>query len=554
MPSHALPRRPPRWRVGAVLGALWGFCAALLLFKAVHVDDAAHLAIAQHITSDPLHPMRARVFWASAPAPAHELNQPHLFFYLLAGLLTASASIEALHLAMGAFTAAALYGTYRLVRACTDRDDLGLFAAAALGLGPALAPSQNLMTDVPLLALFVLSFAVLSTEPTSARRLVAAGSAIAAACLVKYTGLALLPIFAWWLWRHPRRPLWALGIPLAVLAAWSAFNVWDYGDVHLLGRRIALAEDAPSAPAAVGLAFGRSALFVLTLGAMAPFTLAFSARAAARFGGRRLILGGALGLAITTAGGQLLAAYGPEVLRGETLVHSFLRGLFFLNGALVIALAVSAARRLGTPVVRLLAAWAAGVSLFIVVLSPFVAVRHVLLVLPPVLGLLLVDPEGRPGPRSTAAALALSALLGLGVGVADWRIADAYRDLPARLEPELAGARRVLYLGHWGFQHYAEEAGWTPYVPGVTRLAPGDVLVRPRAVDQPAMLPADAARMPVRELVVLEASPLDLFRTVTPRLGYYSVWHGLPWTLSLAPLETVELRQAAQPSSPINGT
>lgn len=540
-----------------MLGALGGFCAALVLFKAVHVDDAAHLAIAEHIARDPLHPMRAQVFWASAPAPAFELNQPHLFFYLLAGLLAAGASIEALHLAVGVFTAAALYGTHRLVRSCTDREDLGLFAAAALGLGPALAPSQNLMTDVPLLALFVVAFAAMAqpaTEREGPRRPVLAASAIAAACLVKYTGLALLPIFAWWLWRHPRRPLWALAIPLVVLAAWSAFNVWDYGAIHLFGRRIALAEDAPSAPAAVGLAFGRGALFVLTLGAMAPFTLAFGARAAARFGGGRLLLGGALGLAVTTAGGQLLAAHGPQVLRGETLVHSFLRGLFFLNGALVIALAASAARRVRAPIVHLLGAWAAGIGLFIVVLSPFVAVRHVLLVLPPVLGLLLVDPADRPSPRAAAAALALSALLGLGVGVADWRIADAYRDLPARLEPELAGARRVLYLGHWGFQHYAEAAGWTPYVPGVTRLAPGDVLVRPRAVDQPAMTPADAARMPVRELVVLDCSPLDLFRTVTPRLGYYSVWHGLPWTLSLAPLETVELRQVAQPSSPINGT
>lgn len=561
MPSEPLPRRPPGWRAAAVLAAVWAFGCALELGKAVHIDDTAHLAIAEHIARDPWHPMQAEVYWAAAPAPAHDLNQPHLFFYLLAGLLAAGASIEGLQLAVCGFTGLAIVGTWRLVlRACGD-DALALFAAAALGLGPALAPSQNLMTDVPLLALWTVALAALIAPTTDRRgpgRPLLGAVAIAAAVLIKYTTLALLPVLTWWLWRHRRRALWVLAIPLVTLAAWSAFNLWDYGGIHLLGRRIAVAEDAPSLPAAVGLTVGRGALWVLTLGAMSPFTLAWAPRAAARFGARRVWTGAAVALPLLTVGGQLLAAFGPDVLRGETVVHSFLRGLFFANGVLVLALSVGALRRARrAPIAQLLGAWIAAITLFIVVLSPFVAVRHVLLVLPATLALLALDPDTPPTPPTRWGALALSLAIGLGVGVADWRTADAYRDLPARLSPALADAPRVLFLGHWGFQRYATEAGWEPYVPGRTALALGDVLVRPSMVDQPALAPSDAARLRLRDTVVLEAGALDLFRTVTPRLGYYSVWHGLPWTLTLEPIERVELLvvdQPAQPSSPINGT
>lgn len=562
MPEQPLPRRPPRWRAAAVLAAVWAFCCALELGKAVHIDDTAHLVIAEHIVRDPGHPMRAAVYWASAPAPAHELNQPHLFFYLLAGLMALGAGPLGLHLAVCGFTGLTLYATWRLVRRAAGDEDLALFAAAALGLGPALAPSQNLMTDVPLLALWTLglaSFVAPGTDRRATGRRVLGATAIGLACLVKYTSLVLLPVLAWWLWRHRRRSLWVLAIPLALLAAWSAFNLWDYGGIHLLGRRISVAEDAPSLPAMIGLTVGRGALWVLTLGAMSPFTLAWAPRAAARFGARRILIGAAVALPLLTVGGQLLAAWGPEVLRGETVVHSFLRGLFFANGVLVLALCVGAARRAwSAPVVQLLAVWVFGVTLFIVVLSPFVAVRHVLLALPPTLALLALDPEAPSTPRSRWAALALSLVIGLGVGVADWRTADAYRALPARLEGSVADASRVLFVGHWGFQRYATEAGWTAYVPGRTELRAGDVLVRPANVDRPALAPEDEARLRLRETVVLEAGPLDLFRTVTSRLGYYSVWHGLPWTLTLEPIDRVDVLELdhspRQPSSPISGT
>ncbi len=549
MPVQPLPRRTLVWRAGVPLAGVWLVCTALNLFKGVHIDDTAHLAIADHIAHDPLHPMAAEVFWQDRPAPASELNQPHLFFYALAGLLALGGSLTSAHLAMSLFTGLALWATYRTVLRSSGDVTAAVSAATLLGLGPALAPSQNLMTDVPLLGFTTLALAALigpatdrATDPAGPR-IAFAAAMIGVACLVKYTGLVLLPVLVWWVWRRRRRHLWTISIPLAMLAAWSAFNVWDDGEIHLLGRRISVSDDTPNALAAVGLVLARGALYLITLGALCPFTLAFAARIDERMDAKRVGLIAAIALPVITVGGQVLAAFGPEVLRGETVIHSLLRGLFFLNGLLVVALAFgSARRRWDAPEVPLLTVWVTSLALFIVVLSPFVAVRHVLLVLPPLLALLLADPEARPQRRALRAALGLSLVIGLGVGVADWRIADAYRTLPARLSAEVeVDGSRVFYLGHWGFQHYAEEAGWLPYVPGRTVLEPGDRLVHPLQVDAPELEPADRARLALVRTVTLEAGPLDLFRTVTPRLGYYSVWHGLPWTLSLAPLERVEV-------------
>ena len=40
---------------------------------------------------------------------------------------------------------------------------------------------------------------------------------------------------------------------------------------------------------------------------------------------------------------------------------------------------------------------------------------------------------------------------------------------------------RTWFVGHWGFQFYAERHGWHPVVPAETRFQPDDWLVLPDA-------------------------------------------------------------------------
>src|SRR6202035_2992471 len=99
-----------------------------------------------------------------------------------------------------------------------------------------------------------------------------------------------------------RRKAWksllALSVPVAALVAWSAFNWIAYGEIHLLERAGAVALPDGAVQTAVALAAGRLPLWILGLGAVSPFAVAFAVQA-----GRRVlwICAGA-GAAIAAAG------------------------------------------------------------------------------------------------------------------------------------------------------------------------------------------------------------------------------------------------------------
>jgi len=141
------------------------------------------------------------------------------------------------------------------------------------------------------------------------------------------------------------------------------------------------------------------------------------------------------------------------------------------------------------------------------------------------------------------AALALSVTLILGAIVslslawedAEW--AHGYR----RIAREIAAAnegKRVWFVGHWGFQHYATERGLIPYSPRDDELDPGDLLV----------VPLNAARQSVPESVMDHLSVLERLsivpvlpaRTMGGGGGFYSTgWGPLPWGWSREPADVV---------------
>lgn len=83
----------------------WLFVTAFNLTKAYHIDDTAHLETARAIQNDPLHPMSQTVNWIDTAEPIHKLNQPHLFFYLIALVVFLFGESEViLHLLLAIFS------------------------------------------------------------------------------------------------------------------------------------------------------------------------------------------------------------------------------------------------------------------------------------------------------------------------------------------------------------------------------------------------------------------------------------------------------------------
>lgn len=523
-------------RLPPAVYALGAIASAFTLTKPVHVDDAAYLFVARAILRDPVHASSAMVNWDQVPEPIHALYMPHLIMYVYAAALKLGASVQALHLVSAAFIVLALCLVWRLAALVAPHH--ALWITALVGLGPAFLPAANLMLDVPTLATwagFFYCMALYGREGREARAWQACAF-IAVGCLIKYASVLLLPAFVVLAlrrksWRHLR----ALALPLGALLAWSGFTWFAYGGVHLFERATSLAEADEGLRTLLALSAGRLPLWVVGLGALSPFALAFAGR-----GRGRLLVGcGLVGLAVAIAG-LLLPHPDLPVFAGVNATDAVLRGLFFANG-LFFALLARRALLDGGEDTAVLATWAACALFLTVFVVPFPAARHVLQALPPLL--LLVARAFPPAPVARRAALAATAALGVALAISDWRRADVYRD-EARAIPSPSTTWTV---GHWGWQWYATEQGMREYAPGLSRLAVGDVLVAPQTIHRQRFSVEDAAALRPVAVKAAPGTALDLLRTATPAGGLYYFWAAVPWTVRSGPVETFQFYRVEKP-------
>jgi hypothetical protein len=421
---------------------------------------------------------------------------------------------------------------------------LAVWVTGLLVLGPAFLPGQNVMSDVPLLAFWLMYFFALDVGREGCRQGVYVGAALAlsAACLVKYTSLAVLPVLPIMIvQRRHWKALWVVLIVVGALVAWSLFNLADYGGVHLLGR--------PSGMGSVSMIMSMVVDWVAGCGAIAPFSLAFLIRK--RWTRMDLGLVGAAALA-----GLLLFLSAKR--GGAALPAALLWGAFYANGFFVIALTTAAFVR-GVGGTRpgdarrdrniLLALWlAAGVG-FTVFFAPFMAVRHILLVLLPVLLLLALNREDLLGPFAVRLGLGASVVLGCVLAVSDSIYADTHRAY-ARSLRQAYPTEHLVGSGHWGWQWYLKEQGIEHYDPERTVLVPRSLFVVPQNVHGPD-IPGHAYRQ-LRKVDedVVPASPLTWFRTVAPGGGGYYAFSFqqriLPWMVTRAPVERFRLYRVSR--------
>jgi hypothetical protein len=136
--------------------------------------------------------------------------------------------------------------------------------------------------------------------------------------------------------------------------------------------------------------------------------------------------------------------------------------------------------------------------------------------------------------------------LGLGLGVAilraDAALAEVGRRATAELiEPRVAAGQRVWFVGHWGFQWYAENAGARPVTLTPPYPSRGDFLV----VDlgggtSTPLLDMMANRFPQMNQVghVLDSDPGGRVMDAKLGVGFYSNAAGhLPWAWGTTPVD-----------------
>ncbi|MCH5719618.1 ArnT family glycosyltransferase [Niabella hibiscisoli] len=219
---------------------IWVFLTAINIEKAFQMDDGFHMEAAQHIAEEPLRPMSGMIRWDNdEPEPMHHANQPPLLFYMIAGLATVFGFNEVvMHLLIAAFSFLALYWFYK---ACVLlKVKRPLLLVALLGLCPAFVVSQNVMTDVPIMALMIGAFyyLLLSSTRQENRNTLMAIVLLTIGLFIKYSVLPVLAAVAllFLLRTEYKKLLWLL-IPIALIALWTVWNFWEFGGSHLFARR-----------------------------------------------------------------------------------------------------------------------------------------------------------------------------------------------------------------------------------------------------------------------------------------------------------------------------
>jgi len=535
-----------RYKSYGLLVLLSLICASFNLTKPVHIDDTAHLLIARKILEDPLHPMSGELNLASNTAlPISSINQPFLFFYLQALVMLFFGQSElAQHLLMALITSIAIGFFYRLARLLVPKH--ALFLTALFVLGPVFIPGQNLMTDVPVVTLWLIFFwAVFSVSDGGPTVKYWIGSAaIGAACLVKYTSLILLPIFLFVIvLRRQWRALWTLSVPVVALVGWSFFNYFDYGHVHILNRSLE--------SFGITMIILKAVEWFVGVGAIAPFSVIFLSRENIR---RPLWIAA---VCLFAGEAMFLVSYGYY----KSFYLAAWWALFFINGIFTISLVnISLMRgRKGNDKIKvernlILFLWLAGAFTFIVLFAPFMAIRHIMLAVPGILLLLGYNFEHSIECRQGIFGLILTATLGILIALSDYSYAAIYRDYAPKIVKELPFGATIWYTRYRSWQWYADLAGMRQYDTERTIFKNGDYVIVPGVVTKQKagvvirekILPHHQQILKKVRQITVNAKPVTWLRTMSekPYGGYYLFSlgiHGPPWLFSTAPLETFSI-------------
>ena len=193
-----------------------------------------------------------------------------------------------------------------------------------------------------------------------------------------------------------------------------------------------------------------------------------------------------------------------------------------------------------------LVVWLCAALAVAVVLLPFGTARYMLPTLPPLWLLLVRRFEAIPRvPRwlslATAAVVAQGLLLGAMLGVADAEYAGRYREV-AWIVRHDHPSQRIWFVGEWGFRYYMGELGGLYLRSSDEAPQKGDIIIRPSIAGMHEMSAAVRRRAVLTQEIDLGSRwPIRLM-SFKANAGYYSVhWGFLPWALSKAPLERIEI-------------
>ncbi len=527
---------------------------ALFAGKPLHIDDPFYVLVGEHILEQPLDFFGLTINWYGHEQQLADVNQnpPLVCYWIALVLLVAGGSEVALHLAFVLPALSVVLGVYALGTRWSGRPFVASLAALATPV--LLVSATTVMSDVLMLASYCWSvfFWTRGIDERRPRDLCIGALLIAVSTLTKYFGVTLFPLlFAYGVLGTRRLGVWVawFALPVAVLAGYEILSTALYGHgLFLTAAGYAVSHGQGEGHGVVG----RSLLGLVFAGGCVAPVLLWSPFTTSR---RGLLVG--LGVVVTAvvalwASGRL----GVEVLRDEagTRWPWFAHAAVFAAAAIALLWFVAdGVRTQRDRYAVFLALWIGGTLAFAVVVNWTTNARAVL-PLVPALGILVarnMDHARAPLLRARTSLVVVPAAVGLILSVVvahgDQALAASSRRAADLVTNEFGGRfDRVLFTGHWGFQHYMERGGARPVDFSRTELRPGDLLVVPGNNSNVLPVPPGVTSLVERIEVPLHA----VAATMSQRDGagfYTSMWGPFPYAIGTPPNERYWLLQVTAP-------
>jgi hypothetical protein len=448
---------------------IWTILTFINLNKAFHIDDTFHIEVAKWIENNPAKPMSGKVNWGNNPNYIFTFNQPPLFFYTMAvwGYFWGYSEVS-LHLLLSIFTLISLVFFYKIIEQYTSKNRLIYLSIFALS--PTLIINQNIMTDVPLLAMMLVFFYFIISNPSKVSNIIFASVFLGLTLLIKYTTLPLFLVLIYAIIKkHSWKNLSIILIPIGFLILWSFFNWQEYQSIHFFDR--------PKNEFSLIRIFGLSFIFICCLGSLFPFLLTFVDK------GLKVKLYARIFIFSIISIGFLTYFNLINQIQSDYLLY----GLFAINGILTVIGIFKLMRYLIKDYpFQLLYIALISKSTFMILFAPFMASRHFLLLLP-FLVLLAIPILENSSTLTKNFILTISVIFGITTSISDWIFADFYRDKAAIFANKYPNSYSI---GHWGWQHYSKKAGMQVYGMDSSRLKVGDILIGPFDLAKQAIHPS----------------------------------------------------------------
>jgi hypothetical protein len=468
------------FKAGILLALFAVFTCIPFLSQAFHMDDGIYVLLAENIKQNFWFPQDKPIFFEGlyvGDISSTEHAWP-LTSYLMA--LCASAgdgfSEIALHSGFLIFPIVLAISMHRLASQFTAHPVHASLVLLTLPVVSVL--SHTLMTDIPLLALWVASTVLVCRGvDTGKKSCLWIGSATAALCsLISYSGLCLVMVLGLYaILRKKQGALFPILIlPVSVLGIILVIHSFHY---HRFPLNMLLGyyfiDQKVLSPA---LLVEKLMSAVLTIGAVTIFPLTLLILCKRKIIAAALVIG--IGLVLLTPVSKY--SFAQRIL----FLVIFCIGLPPIIDAAGFLLKALRRRACGDPEEFFLSAWFIGMLVFCVAAYMNGSARYLLPAIPPFVLILIRRMERSLNPGAFrwigAATIVFGGAFGMLLSVADYQFAGIYRDFAATLKKESSNHDAgIWFAGEWGFRTYLEREGGRELGRRDSSPKPHDLLVVP---------------------------------------------------------------------------